>query len=447
MSKIRMERTQYSLIADGVGEHEQTLAAGKPFWVFFSSNMGVAIWLMGVLIAGMGLDFGDAMFVILLGCLIGSIVPAATAMLGPLTRLSQMEAGRFSFGREGKKLPAFLNWVNSVGWDVINNVVSAAAGVALMSEFGVTTPFWLALAVLVGIQLVVGVYGHHLIQDVAKYTGILLGLLFVVLGIIAIHKTGGAPIVDKVSSPKAMLSAFLLILAYQTGSWSAYTADYTRYLPQNTSSRTVFIGVFAGLFLSLFIIVFFGYMTASAVVEQTPEGVMKALQGLTGHFAPLVLFLVAFCAIPANAINDNSAAYCLMSTGFKFSRPVSAIIGAVLGYILCLLVSGSFIDYFENLLFLFAHWILSWAAILLVHWYTIGRKEQVTPSGITRGFVIFVAVTVASITLFSSNSLYTGLLSESVGGVDIGPCIGFVTAGLVYYASLRLWPSKYKTVR
>jgi NCS1 family nucleobase:cation symporter-1 len=447
MAKIRMERTQHSLVTDGVLEHEQTLAAGKPFWVLLVGSIGVSTWLMGVLLAGMGLDFTNAMFVLLFGSIVSAMLPALTSILGPLTRLSQMEAGRFSLGRTGKKLPAFLNWLNAIGWDVINNVLSAAALVAFLNWFGVPAPLWVALGVLVGIQLAIGVYGHHVIQETSKYTGILLGIIFVVIGLIAIHKTGGVPIADKPSSLKDILLGFVLLVAFGAGGWTTYSADYTRYLPTGTPSRIVFLSIFSSIFLALFVLSFFGYMTTSMIAEQTPEGVMRGLQGVAGNFAPFVLFLIAFNSIPVNAINDNSAAYSLMSAGFKFSRPISAIIGAVIGYIICLFADNSFVDFFENFLFLFFHWVAPWSAIILVHWFTIGRKEQVTPSGITRGCVIFVAVSALSILLFSANSLYTGLLSEAVGGVDIGPYIGFVTAGLVYYASLRLFPVKYKAVR
>ena len=110
-----------------------------------------------------------------------------------------------------------------------------------------------------------------------------------------------------------------------------------------------------------------------------------------------------------------------MSAGLKFSRPVSAIFGSVLGYIICLMASSSFMDSFENFLFLFAHWMSPWAAVLLVHWFTVGKKELKTPPGVTSGFIIFIAVTAASIGLFSANSLFTGLLSPLIGGVDIGP--------------------------
>lgn len=444
MPKALMERTPHSLVTEGVLEQEQTLSIQKPFWVMFVGNIGIATWLMGVLLAGIGLNFADAMFVLLIAGIAGSSLPAALGILGPLSRLSQMEASRFSLGRIGKRFPAFLNWISCIGWDAVVNILSASALIEMLASFGLPVSFWLALALLVVIQLVIGVYGHHLIQSTSRYSGILLGLLFVVIGVIAIHKTNFVAVADKPDSMKNVFSGLVLLAVYNVSGWTTFAADYTRYLPKQTPSRAVFFTIFLALFLSFFVLAFFGYVTAATVTEQTPQGVMQALQRLTGHFAPLVLFLVAFNSIPVNAINDNSAAYSLMSAGFKLSRPIAAIFGSVLGYIICLLASNSFTDAFENFLFLYAHWIAPWAAILLVHWFVVGKKIQTTPSGITHGCIILLVVSAASIGLFSANSLYKGLLSNFFGGIDVGPYIGFFTAGIIYYVSLRLWPAAYR---
>jgi len=437
--KVRMERTQHSLITEGVLENEQTLSTERPFWVFFMANLGIAYWLIGDIVASMGLNFPDGMFAIFIGSTIGSLLPAVLAIMGPSTRLSQVEAGRFSLGKEGKKVPAFLNWTGCIGWDVISNVLSAAALIALLRVFHVELPLWFALGILVGIQLLIGVYGHHLIQDVSKYTGGLLGLFFIIIGFIAIQKTKFI-VPDNMASSKEVLSAIALLVACNI-SWAPYATDYTRYLPKQTSNRKIFLAVFLGLFLSLFVLTLFGFMTASIIQEQTPGGVMKALQDLSGRFSPLILFFIAFNAIANNVVNDNSAAYSLMSAGFKFSRPVSTIIGGLLGYVICLLASHTFISFFENFLFLFAHWIAPWSAIVLVHWYMKGQKKHNTPHGITTGFAIFFIVSALSIALFSSNSLYTGILSDWVGGVDVGPYIGFTTAAFTYYIFLRFGTS------
>jgi NCS1 family nucleobase:cation symporter-1 len=434
---IPIEKTHHSLITDGVYESEQTLAITKPFWVFLGGNTGIATWLIGVLVAGMGLDLADAMFVIVLGSLVGSTLPALTSIIGPKTGLSQIEASRFALGISGKKLPALLNWINAIGWDVINNVISATAFIVLLADYNIKIPMWGALAILVILQLVIGVYGHHLIQNTAKYTGSLLAVFFLIIGFIAISEIGFPIVVESASGSTQLVSAFILLVAYNLG-WTTCTADYTRYLPNDTSGKNVFLVTFMALFLSLVVLAFFGYMTASAVTKQSPEGVMMALQTLSGHFSPLVLLLVWFTAIPANALNDNSAAYTLISFGFKFSRPTSAIFGAIIGYIISLFASESFVEFFEDFLFLFAHWVTPWAAIVLVHWFLYGKHSRYTPKGLTTGFYIMLTISAISISLFSVNPVYTGVAAQLIDNLDIGPYIGFILVSLSYFILLRL---------
>lgn len=436
MLTIPLENTQHEFIIRGVSEAEQTLAIHKPFWVFMGGNLGISTWLMGVIIADMGLDFVDALFVIFLGAMVGSLLPALTALIGPKSGLSQIEAGRFALGRTGKKIPALLNWVNAIGWDIVNNVISATAFITLMQEFGVGMPMWLSLLILVGIQLVIGIYGHHLIQNTAKYTGSLLVVFFVIIGLAAIEKTQLHTPVRANQDIHAIVNAFVLMVAFNLG-WTTSTADYTRYLPKKTAIKTVFNLVFAALFTSLVLLCLFGYLTASVVTDNSPQGVMLALQGLSGHFAPLVMFLIWFNAIPANAMNDNSAAYTLISIGLRISRPTAAIFGAVVAYFGSLFATKAFIDFFEEFLLLFAHWITPWAAIVLVHWFIIGKKTRHTPSGITVGCWLLVLVSAGSIGFFSISPFYKGIASDYLLNFDLGPYIGFLVSGFFYYVWIR----------
>jgi NCS1 family nucleobase:cation symporter-1 len=431
-----MEDTQAQLITNGVPVHEQTLKSGKPFWVFMVANLCIATWLMGVFVAGMRLNLTQGIWVLFFGSLAGSIVPALTSIIGPQSRLSQIESGRWAFGILGKRLPAFLQWVNCIGWDAVNNIISATALVMLGSGFGIKMPFWLALAGLVAVQILFGVYGHHLIQNSSRFTGALLAVTFIAVGIISLYKSN-ISITPTSADTKIVFSALSLMFMYNTGSWSTYTADYTRYLPKETPKRIVFIQIFLGLFLSLFVLSMFGFLTASAVTEQSPMGVMKALQNLTGSFSPLVLLLITFAAIPANAVNDNSAAYSLISCGFKFSRPTAAVLGAIVGYLICLVATDSFMEIFENFLLMFGHWILPWASILLVDWFVVKNQTKLAAPRITVHFIIFLGVALLSVILFTANPLYTGPVAAKLGGIDIGPYIGFVVAGLLSLLSSK----------
>jgi len=306
-------------------------------------------------------------------------------------------------------MPALLQWVACTGWDCINTLPAASAFVLFFLIMGMSAPLWIILAVMIGVQMLIGIYGHHVIQETSKYTGILLGVAFVAIGLIAMHQTSSVPLETKPSQIKDLLSAFFLVVAYSLAGWTTWTADYTRYLPKKVPSKHVFFVIFCPIFLSSLVLMFFGYMTSSAVAEQTPDGVMKALQTLSGHFAPLVLLLIGLSSTPINAVNDNSASYSLISAGVKISRPKAAIFGALLGYAVCLLASSTFIDFFVNVLSFFAHWIAPWSAIVLVHWFRVGRRGQKTPAGISFGGWLFVVTTTLSIILFSANSLYTGV--------------------------------------
>jgi NCS1 family nucleobase:cation symporter-1 len=432
-----MEKTHHSLISDGVEEKEQLLEKHKPFWVFFVGNMGIPCWLMGVLVAGAGINFADAMFVILLGTFVGCVLPAAVSILGPKTRLSSMESSRLALGVMGKRISAFLQWVACIGWDCINNLMAASALSLFFVTLGVPLPLWIVLAAMIGLQMLIGIYGHHLVQDTSKYTGVLLGVAFLAIGLVAMHQVPLVAAADKPSQLKDLFSAFILLVAFNVSGWTTWTADYTRYLPKKTSSKSIFLILLLSMVSSAVILMFFGYVTSGAVTDQTPDGVMKALQQLSGHFAPLVLLLIGLSSTPVNAMNDTSASYSLISAGIKVARPTAAVFGAIVGYIVCLLASSTFMDFFENILSLFTHWMAPWAAVVLVHWFMVGKKEQKTPSGISIGGWIFIITSALSIGLLSANPLYNGVLSPYFGGLDIGPYIGFVFASLVYYAVLH----------
>lgn len=357
-------------------------------------NTGIAPWLSGVILAGMGLNLGQAALVIVLGSAVGAALPAATALLGPLSGLSQLEAGRLAFGRIGNRLPALLNWIAAIGWDVIFNSLSAAAIVSLLGRWGMAPPLWAVFAALVAVQLAVGIWGHHLVQSAARWTGIVLGAVFIAVGILAMAKNGLPAGNGPAAGVADVFAALLLVVSFSI-TLAPYASDYTRYLPRSTPSGHVFLSVAGGLFSASVLFFGFGYATAALVAEPSPIGVMSALANLAGPLAPVVLAAVALSSVPCNAVNDTSAAYCLISAGLRVSRPVATIAGAALGFVACLLATDSFVAFFENFLFLFAHGIAPWAAILLVHWLVVGARPSATPAGVGLGTLVFATVTAA----------------------------------------------------
>src|ERR687886_439486 len=331
MSALRMEDISPAVVEQGISEQDQTMTLEKVFWSHFSPNLVPAAWVIGVLVVVIGLDFWTGLVAIIVGNILGSLPVALAGLIGPKTRLTQMEASRFAFGKTGARVPAIINWASCVGWDAVNNVPSVVALIALFALAGLTLPFWLALAVLVVIQMVVGIYGHHLVQATEKYLGYFLLVVFAVTGILAVMNGGSLVAAAKPVSISALVTCIAIVASFNIA-WAPYSSDYTRYLPKNTPNRAIFWLAFLGLFISGALIELFGLMTASTVGDPTPGAVITSIGKLVGPLAPLALLGIGISSIAVNALNDNTGAYSLISAGVRVSRPISAMVAAGLGF-------------------------------------------------------------------------------------------------------------------
>jgi NCS1 family nucleobase:cation symporter-1 len=440
---LPFENSNPSLITDGVPLEQQTMTADKSFWIFFTPGMTVSTWLLGILIA-QNLGMWAAITAIVLGNVIGVIPTAILAQMGPRLRLTQIEGSKYSLGRQGVKIPGFLNWFACIGWDAVNNVPAAGALVALALLCGFTTAFWVALTLLVVIQTVIAIFGHHVTQSMAKYLGYVMPILFIGLGVRAMMVDGAAAAHASTAFSWRAFALSLGLVVTGATSWLAYAADYTRYLPATTSPRRLFWRVYLGIILSLGLMQIFGVISAVAITDTSTDGIIAALQHLAGPLAPLVLVMVAVSAIPANAINDNSAAYCLVTSGIRIARPLSVAIGALIGFALTLYGAAHILPLIVNVMMLMLYWLMAWGGIVLVQAldpYAASRPLREWPAGAT----IFVAVTAVSTLLFASNALYTGPVAKSLGGLDIGYYIAFVVSALLYWLTLRRVPVTAKT--
>jgi NCS1 family nucleobase:cation symporter-1 len=268
------------------------------------------------------------------------------------------------------------------------------------------------------------------VQLVAKYLCYVLIVVFTIAGVVAIARGGSFATVREAIKPATFVLGVSMIAGYVVG-FAPFAADYTRYLPAATKSRTVFWLAFGGLATSSTLLEFCGLMTAGRLTDLTPAGVIAAIGALTGPFAPIALLAIGCAAIPMNSINDNTAAYSMISAGVRIPRHIAAIITTTLGFGLALAGAGAFATYFSNYLLLLLYWIAPWAGIVIADWLLFrGDASRTRQWGI--GATIFVIVTPLTMALFSSTSVYTGPIATLLGGTDIGSFVGFFAAALAY---------------
>jgi NCS1 family nucleobase:cation symporter-1 len=425
-----IEDVRASIVEDGVPAKQQTMALDKVFWSHFCTNLAPATWVLGALLVGIGLDFRTGLLAILIGNVLGALPVGLNATIGPRTGLTQIEISRFAFGRVGTRVPSSLNWLCAVGWDAVNNVPSVLALVALAALFGATLPFWLGLSVLVAVQLAASIYGHHVVQLLAKYLCYVLIVVFAITGIVAVLEGGSFASVHAAIRPATFVLGVSIVAGFDIG-FAPYTSDYTRYLPRNTSSRTIFLLSFGGIALSSTVLELFGLLTASRLSDLSPAGVIAEIGALTGPFAPFALIAIAVSAISINSINDNTAAYSLISTGIRVPRHVAAIVTTACGFALAVAGAGKFAELFSNYLLLLLYWIAPWAGIVLTDWWLFGGAARPARRW-GAGATIFLVVTPLTIALFSATAVYTGPLAKLLGGTDIGFFVGFIAASLCY---------------
>jgi len=429
------EQTGVELIERGVLGSAQTMTLEKVFWSHLSNTLAPATWVLGALLVGIGLDFRSGLIALIVGNLGAGIVVGACATIGPSTGLTQIEISRFSFGRIGTRMPAFLNWICSVGWDAVNNVPSVLALAALIALFGLHLPFWLGLAVLAGLQLAASMHGHHLVQLVTKYGGYALTVVFAVTEIVAMARGGSIPAAHAAVTPALVLLGVAIIAGSGFG-FAPFTSDYTRYLPSSTNRWSVFAMVLVATAGGAFAVEICGLVIASRLVDLSPTGIISTISGLTGPFAPIALIAIALSAVVINAMNDNTAAYSLISSGIRVRRYLAAIITAACGYALAVAGEGSFATLFSQFVVLLGYWIAPWTGIVIADRYLVG-PSTLPPRRWESGAVIWAIVTPVTLLLFSASAIYTGPIARALGGSDVGFVAGFFGAAGIYVLAER----------
>ncbi|HEY9763774.1 MAG TPA: cytosine permease [Trichocoleus sp.] len=445
---LRVERVDVSLIEQGVHPSEQTLPLWHLFWGQFTPNIIVSTGICGLLLPSLGLDFRSGTIAIVVGNLLGCLVPGIAAISGPVSRLTQMETSRFALGKPGSRFAAFLNWVCCIGWEALNNTPAAWAIIVIAQLAGLAIPFWLALAVCALAEGAVSTYGHDLVQRVNRYIGYFLLATFAVLGWFCISN-------GSVSLPEAQplrinaLLAGIVLIGSIGVAWSPYASDYSRYLPVSTPPRAIASTVTLGFALSGILCNGLGLVLATTITDLSAQGIVNRVMELGGGIAVLPLLAITLSSIASNSLNYNSASYCLMSLrpfGMRINRIWAGVATWGLSYFMAVIGSGRYATIYINFIYFAACWTTIWAAIVIVHWFSWGENGLKSYSQRwTVGATLFVSMIGLSILLFGSSALYVSPVAK-LTGIDFSYVFGGVVTAIVYALICRYQRRKTRSL-
>jgi NCS1 family nucleobase:cation symporter-1 len=427
---------------------------GKPFSLFtlwFSANMQVTTIVTGALAVIIGLPLLWAIVAIVVGNVLGGIVMALHSAQGPRMGIPQMIQSRAQFGYYGAILPLILVIIMYIGFFASSGVLG---GQALSAWTGI--PVTPSIIIVALICTLLAIFGYDLIHRYESIVSILFLIGFVYL---TIRLLANNPLGKAFSTSTFSLGTFVLVISV-IATWQItygpYVADYSRYLPVNTSIGTTFWWTFGGSVISSIWMMIFG--SIATVVAATAFGNNSVGFIVTQAGVPVLgditFLLIILGIIAANVLNLYGVFLTTTTTitglerfrGGIQLRVALVLIAAVVGTAVAVLGQGNFITNYSNFLLLLLYVLIPWSAINLVDFYLL-RHERYNidaiydPDGIYkrvnwRALVAYIVAIVVEIP-FISTTLYTGPLVKYLGGADISWLIGLIVASVLYYVLMK----------
>lgn len=426
---------------------------GKPWHLFtlwFSCNVQMAALVTGALSVALGLGLTWAVISIIAGNAIGAVFMAYHSVQGPRMGVPQMVQSRAQFGVLGNVLPLITVLLVYMGFAVEGGVI---AGPAIAGFLGI--PKDLAIAVFNLVLLLVAFFGYDFIHAASRVIAVISGLvclaLFIELGMSLPAEIPGTAV-----NEGNILLAISIFVSWQI-TWAPYVADYSRYLPENTSAKATFWWTYLGSALGgswIMIVGAFAAAVSSSALNADPIGFLSQRFPL---IAWLMVPALLLGLVPAGAGGPYSA-YLTCVSGISargtlrfpiLGRAAFTIAFTVIVTVLAITASSNVLGTVENITLFILYMLTPWTAINLTDYYFIRHGHYDIPAlfeipgkygAFNWGAIVIYLVSIAIEMPFVSASLYVGPMVKHLGGADISWLVGLVVAGGTYYlyASVRL---------
>ncbi len=359
-----------------IHESERKGRARDLFWPWFAANVSVFGLSYGSFLLGFGISFWQATIVGVVGIVISFLFCGFIALAGKRGSAPTMVLGRAIFGVEGNRVPSFLSWLLTVGWETVLTALAVLATATVFEQLGweggVATKI-VALIVVVALVLAGGIIGFHLIMRMQMVITIVTGVLTVVYIILVLGNIDlGAVAALPAGDLPHVIGGFVFMLTGFGLGWVNAAADYSRYLPRSTRSAGVVGWTTFGSSLAPIILLVFGILLAgsssklSEAIGADPIGALASLLP-TWFLVPFVI--VAVLGLVGGAVLDiYSSGLALLSVGVRVPRYVAAGIDGIimtLGAIYVVFVATDFIGPFQGFLITLGVPIAAWCGIFL----------------------------------------------------------------------------------
>ncbi|WP_328990797.1 cytosine permease [Kribbella sp. NBC_01245] len=368
-----------SVETNGLNVIDDAERKGRPrdlFWPWFGANVSVLGLSYGAFTLGFGISFWQAVFAGLIGVVFSFLLCGLVALAGKRGSAPTMVLSRAAFGVRGNKLPSFISWVLTVGWETVLTILATLATATIFERLG-----WgggdatklIALIVVGALVVLSGVLGFDLIMRLQTIITVVTAVLTVVyVALVADTINWDTVSSMPAGSTQAVIGALIFLMTGFGLGWVNAAADYSRYLPRSSSSKGVVGWTTFGAAIAPIVLLFFGLLLAgssadlSTAIAADPIGALAALLP-TWFLVPFAL--VAILGLVGGAVLDiYSSGLSLLSLGLKAPRWVAALIDGtlmIIGTVYIVFFTTDFIWQFQGFLITLGVPIACWCGIML----------------------------------------------------------------------------------
>lgn len=451
----------FHIETEGIGIIPKSKRHGRPrelFFVWFAAVLTYTGVVIGQLFTGLGLNVWES-FLASFICALSFLGLGYIAASGPKAGTVTLTISRAAFGVHANKVLALFSWLSAVGWEAVTMVLTVEALLSLAQFVGLPSsgvgPTVVALIITLILTYTVPILGHATVLTVQRILSFVLAIcaIIVVVAILPHVNWAFAPSVKDMAASGAFptfLMATSIGLASTIYGWVNFAADYSRYLPEETSSGRVVWSTLLGGGIASFVIMGVGILLGTFV---NPKAFEANPVNAIAHAIPVwaavpFLLVVVIGDICANYMNAYSSGMSFLSMGIKLSRAWAVTIdGAVCTLIglYALFVSNNFVSFFQNFLSLNITVMAPWATIYVMNFLMLRGKYQSDDllrsdrqsiyfysGGMEwKAAVSFVIGAVA--TFYTINGAdWVSPLTKWFGGADLSAFAAPIVTGIVY---------------
>jgi NCS1 family nucleobase:cation symporter-1 len=438
---------------DMIPDHERHGTPFSQFTLWFGANIQITAVVDGALAVVFGADPLWAFFGLLIGNILGGAVMALHSAQGPRLGLPQMISSRAQFGVLGAIIPLILAVVMYLGFATTGTVLS---GQAINGILGVQNPV-VGIVIFGSLTVLLALLGYkyiHALGRVATITGI---IGFTYLMIMAFVKF---PVASLFGVKPFALPTFLLAVSLSAGwqlTFGPYVADYSRYLPRNTSQSATFWNTFLGSVIGTQWAMTLGVIITAASFAGYGGNFLKNQVGYLGELAGsgiiaiLIYMVIVTSKLTVNTLNAYGSFMSMLTITTALSGKNTAsktlrtlfIVGIITASVcIAIFASKDLLNLFKNFVLVLLMVFTPWSSVNLIDFYWISKENIDIPALYDSNgrygkwnapaLVSYVVGVLAQIP-FLATAMYTGPITKMLGDTDISWIVGLVVTAGIYY--------------